>query len=78
VYPNPSSTNIFIHSNDGSKKKELISFFNLSGQKVMSEMVLFDGNSSDPVDVSSLSRGVYFIDFNTNQFSKQKLLFIKI
>ncbi len=64
IYPNPASDNIRILNAEGEYTYSII---NISGQVVIS------GNTTESVDVSELSNGVYFIELeNTKGISRVK------
>ncbi len=66
VYPNPAGEYIVIDSKGHSVE---LSIYNISGQLVMSSM------NETRVDISSLSRGLYFVDANVDGVSAvQKLI----
>lgn len=80
VYPNPVSESVYINVNVNAKTNVDISLYNFSGQKIES---VYSGNiqqgiSEFKLDVErlGLSRGVYFIQLNSNNGSFTKKLLI--
>ena len=69
TYPNPVQDNLFFHQKDDIKKIELI---NAQGQ-----IILCESQSRNSLDVSFLTKGIYFIQVETqdgfyvNRFIKQ-------
>ena len=55
VYPNPSSNRIYILG-----ANDRIDIFDMMGKKVYSE------NNSEVIDISSLKKGMYFIESGNN------------
>lgn len=65
VYPNPAKTQINIKLNKDIKASVHIELFNSVGQCVMHRQMV----SSQPIDVSHLERGVYFIKVKSKEGS---------
>jgi hypothetical protein len=66
IYPNPASDYIVINSEGRSLE---VNIYNIAGQKVISSF------NETRVDISSLSKGLYFVDANVDGVSAvQKLI----
>ncbi|CAN5569082.1 hypothetical protein BH11BAC1_BH11BAC1_06730 [soil metagenome] len=75
VYPNPTSSTLFIKGDLLGKKLVSMRLYNSAGQLIKTESIR---NNSDAIDVSILSAGNYFIEFITkdnevldSRFNKQ-------
>ena len=76
-YPNPASNQITININSDTFSKYKIEIYNLLGIKQTELYFDLDtGENSIPIDVSSLSIGVYFVVFNDGNIIKNNL-FVK-
>lgn len=64
MYPNPSSTIVNIQSANALNKEVLVEIVSLDGKKIKS-VQLFN-NQNTPIDISSLSNGLYITNFYTN------------
>lgn len=66
IYPNPTSDKLYFSASQ--EREILVTIFSLSGQLLRKEQV----STSESVDVSSLSKGIYVIkiDDKTYKFSK--------
>ncbi len=71
VFPNPFSSNIFLHFNNTANKKIAVVVFNYSGQIIHSELVRIF-NSKVQINLSHLSNGIYFIKTPEHTFKVQK------
>lgn len=60
IFPNPVSNQLFISSEN--LQTESIAIYNISGQRILSER-----NNTNAVDVSGLSKGVYFLEMITSE-----------
>jgi len=58
VYPNPASDNVTVV---GLPEGTVVSVYNVSGQKLLQVTV----NGDTPIDISSLDKGIYFLDTAT-------------
>ena len=69
IYPNPATNEIFIQSNSSIKTTD-INIYNTIGQVVLQEKQPFD-----KIDISRLSRGLYFIELVSNEIRiREKLI----
>ena len=69
VYPNPASTKIFIQG------KTPIQNFQIKVLNIMGEAVIITKDKE--IDISSLSNGVYFVNFETDQFIASKKIIVQ-
>jgi len=60
LYPNPVENHLYIESSDTVIKN--IDVFNIVGKKI------YNTNSSDKLDMSSYSAGIYFVKVNNSTF----------
>lgn len=67
IYPNPTNSFITI---EGFKNETLMEIFDLKGIRIFTKLI----SPVEQIDVSSLSRGVYLITFNSNFILKKKLI----
>jgi len=70
VFPNPANSIANIKFNLASKQENIIiNMHNIVGKKVKTihNGVLHQGSQNIPIDVSKLSKGIYFININTPQ-----------
>lgn len=75
VYPNPSSLNhIDFSCFDCSPKGSTLEIYTTEGKKVLSMNEVLSG---DPVDISSLSKGVYFIKIQDSKVNTQTTKFVR-
>jgi hypothetical protein len=67
VYPNPAKTELFIHKPNG---------LNISNIKIIDLFgrVVLESEFENNINIESLSSGLHFIEFNTNQGSFHKRL----
>ncbi len=72
IYPNPASTDIYINIPTDFPINTIneINIKNFLGQ------VILQSTYSSKIDVSSLTKGIYFIELITNNFKLQKKIFI--
>lgn len=73
IYPNPSSDKITVSLNDNSYSEVIIKCFDLLGKEVLSISTF---NKVTQIDVSSFSKGLYFIQLQSKQ-NKQLRSFTK-
>jgi len=66
VYPNPATDAITVEL-DTDKKENTVKIMNILGKTVLSETLV---NTTQQLDVSGLSSGVYILSVNDNQFRK--------
>ena len=71
IYPNPTSTILNISS---SIDIEQITFFDILGQQVLKQN---QNTSSNTIDVSTLSKGIYFLNITSKNDKTQTIKFIK-
>ena len=71
IYPNPASDIVIVEHN--FKEKVSINLFNVLGEIIIS----IDNFSANKIDVSSLERGIYLLQFNTGSESITKKLVIR-
>lgn len=68
VYPNPANDNIFYEVRNGEQINVII--FDVTGKRVLAETV-----SNNTTNISTLSKGVYFVTMQTNNTSITKKIF---
>lgn len=69
IYPNPANDRIHVVSNEGATMNE-VNIYNQTGQKV-----LHDSNPTNPLDISKLGKGIYFVEVISNKTrSMQKVI----
>jgi len=61
IYPNPMDNWIYIETAESLTISQVF-FYDVNGKILIEKMY-----TSDPIDVSALSKGVYFLQFETNQ-----------
>tara|TARA_B100000524_G_scaffold130004_1_gene64236 strand:- start:1162 stop:2340 length:1179 start_codon:yes stop_codon:yes gene_type:complete len=71
IYPNPVS-NGFLNIINNSNEPLNIQIFNLNGRKVYSQKIIFNS-----IDISNLSKGVYFLFLNSREKTKVKKIVIR-
>ena len=71
IYPNPATKEIYVFTENKIIIKK-INVYNQVGQKVLQEF-----QTTGKIDVSSLSSGVYIIEFVTNETSVSEMFIIK-
>ncbi len=64
VFPNPAS-NVITVSHKAADNKSIIRIFNQSGKLVLAQSVVY-GETSTPINITSLAAGSYTLQFNTN------------
>ncbi|MDB5282595.1 MAG: type sorting protein [Bacteroidota bacterium] len=70
VYPNPASTQLYVQT--GNTQFEHISIYDAKGQKVIEQL-----NTLQPVDISKLEAGIYFVEAkNDGAIARKK--FVKL
>ncbi|MDB5282594.1 MAG: hypothetical protein JWO06_1669, partial [Bacteroidota bacterium] len=70
VYPNPASTQLYVQT--GNTQFEHINIYDAKGQKVIEQL-----NNLQPVDISKLEAGVYFVEaVNNGAVARKK--FVKL
>lgn len=67
IYPNPTSDKLNMSSE--TEQQVLVSIFSLNGQKLMQQRM----STSESIDVSSLSKGIYIIKINETSYKFSKL-----
>jgi len=72
LYPNPANNELHISLGSTLAEPAQITVFDQQGRKIKSFDVNYDGLSEIKIDLSSLTRGYYFLSVNTNQFSTTK------
>lgn len=63
VYPNPASNLLYIEQTGDNYKNLQVSIFDVKGSRVLGELIIDKGTQS--IDVSRLSEGMYFLEFNS-------------
>ena len=66
IYPNPAMENIYIQKGSGSSKEMTAQIINANGQ-ILGTYLITDKTS--PIDISSLSKGLYFVKVYDNHTS---------
>lgn len=78
VFPNPASSWVMIAYPEGILASSKIDIYNLQGQMVQTIQQSADVNENqNPIDVSGLKAGSYFVKIITNSISRTKKLMIK-
>ena len=67
IYPNPTSDKLNMSSE--TEQQVLVSIFSLNGQRLMQRQM----STSESIDVSSLSKGIYIIKINETSYKFSKL-----
>lgn len=65
LYPNPTSTNLFIKSEDFNNVKTEIEITDVLGKCVIKKQIQDLNNS--PINISELNNGIYFISISSNE-----------
>ncbi len=73
IYPNPADSRIFIKSNDITLNK--IKLFDVLGKELNVNLIQKENNLE--IDVSSIQKGIYIIEFTTNHEKISKRIIIK-
>ena len=73
IFPNPSEH--YFNVKWPHQENVLIQMFDITGKKVFEKNM--EGNSTQIIDASSLSKGMYFLNFQTNQVYFSKKLMVK-
>jgi len=69
VYPNPASNRIIIEG------KPEIQNYQIKVLNIMGESILVTKNRN--IDISTLSNGIYFVNFETEQFISSKKIIVQ-
>ncbi|MEI8203066.1 MAG: T9SS type A sorting domain-containing protein [Bacteroidota bacterium] len=78
IYPNPSSSLINIDFNTNSDESTFIELINVNGEVVLSKNAgILSLNSKQTIDISSLTKGVYFLRIITASTIETKKLIIQ-
>jgi hypothetical protein len=72
IKPNPSTGKFMIHT--GNYKVDLISIYTVNGQKILETK---PGSNQVEIDLSSVSKGVYFIEIKSNNWKINKKMILK-
>jgi hypothetical protein len=74
IYPNPASSFICLQSSVLNKQPAVVEIYDLNGRKLL-EKLLPVGSETTEIDVSSLSKGLYFVRLQfKNQTITRKLI----
>ena len=67
VYPNPATSELNIDFISSVNERSLLRLYTISGQIILTrEIDLFEGDNHYRMDISSVPRGMYFIELITN------------
>jgi hypothetical protein len=78
IYPNPSSSQLFVTLNSSTAKYVEITINDLGGRKIQSTNKYFDGISPITLDSSAIPDGIYVLSLKTgNSVSNKKFTVIK-
>lgn len=78
IYPNPATSRLTVAVDGMSGDMLSIEISNLTGQVVMSKQTSdFNGYSTEKLDISKLTIGVYFVKIYTNEMATTKRLVVQ-
>ena len=78
AYPNPATDVLTLEINASMASDMNVSFYNITGQKVMSKMISVNtGINSASINVNELESGVYFCSVTANGFNKAVKVIVK-
>ena len=79
VYPNPASTNLIISIADYVSGKITLELFDALGKKVKEQEIFCTGSSEEHIqmDISSLTKGIYFLKVKNNSAIISKKILIQ-
>jgi hypothetical protein len=72
VFPNPAKNQLYISLETALYGQTKVTVFDLHGRKVKAVNAFNDGTSTLKLDLSSLSRGYYFLSVQNNQYTTTK------
>ncbi len=64
IYPNPASTELYISLNNNVSKIDLVRIIDITGKELLAVNI---SDAKTKIDISSLSRGAYFVSIQTNE-----------
>jgi len=77
LYPNPTNTKMNLSfAMQGSAKKATINILNVTGKSMLETTTEISNGKTIPIDISSLSAGIYFVRITTDKTS-QTIKFVK-
>lgn len=68
IYPNPTSNSLQIHLHQSLSTALLVNIIDITG-KIVSSALINKGVFNQIIDVSTLSNGMYLVQFSNNEFS---------
>ena len=78
AYPNPATDVLTLEINASTASEMSVSFYNITGQKVMSKTVnVSTGINNTQINVTELESGVYFCSVTANGFNKAVKVIVK-
>jgi hypothetical protein len=78
IYPNPASNLLTIEADGVNGNVMSVEISNISGQIVMnSQLNDFNGYAKEQLDISELTKGVYFVKIYTNEVTTTKRLVVQ-
>jgi photosystem II stability/assembly factor-like uncharacterized protein len=75
IYPNPAKNKITITNQTATPGESIIDIFNIKGEQIMRQK--FCNKNSMGMDISTLTKGVYFVRINNNSVIVTRKLVIK-
>ncbi len=72
IYPNPTSSELNIKWNGADAKNVKVSLFDILGKNVANYQFNFIANDEQTIDVSGLSKGIYFLKIDGLNYSSNK------
>ena len=75
IYPNPANNKITIAHSGNLAEEAIISIFDIKGEQIMYNK--FQNQNRFEMDVSTLTKGIYFVKIQTNSGIKSKKLVIQ-
>ncbi len=76
IYPNPAKNAINLNFSNNINETTIVKVFNLLGELIVEDVLNIQNNSAQ-VDVSKLSKGVYFVELNQGQNRMTQKLIIE-
>jgi hypothetical protein len=74
IFPNPASTRIFISGLNGNESDAVVSIFDVSGRKELTQNV---SSIENEIDISSLDDGIYFVELKNKYQARVEKVVVK-
>ena len=75
IYPNPATDKITITHHDELINEAAVSIFNINGEMILNNMI--QNQNKFEMNISSLSKGIYFVKIQTKSEIESKKLVIQ-